>query len=105
MSAIDPEIQYVRSMHTDGHRWKLYEIHKTHVKKTKFFAPAPTSRINSEDHVKFGNDPRFFDDHEHMLSVIGLIRFAMGISENIVMGSDSYEVEELPASLDPTRTI
>jgi hypothetical protein len=40
-----------------------------------------------------------------MLSVIGLIRFAMGISENIVMGSDSYEVEELPAHLDVTRTI
>ena len=92
-------------MHTDGHRWKLYEIHRTHVKKTKFFTPSPSSRINSEDHVKFTNDPRFFDDHEHMLSVIGLIRFAMGISENIVMGSDSYEVEELPASLDPTRTI
>ena len=105
MSAIDPEIQYVRSLHTDGHRWKLYEIHKTHVKKTKFFAPEPSSRINSEKSVQFSNQPRFFDDYEHMLSVIGLIRFAMGISENIVMGNDSYEVEELPASLDPTRTI
>jgi hypothetical protein len=31
-----------------------------------------------------------------MLSVIGLIRYAMGISENIVMANDSYEVEELP---------
>ena len=40
-----------------------------------------------------------------MLSVIGMIRFAMGITENIVMKSDSYEVEELPAHLDPTRTI
>ena len=40
-----------------------------------------------------------------MLSVIGLIRYAMGISENIVMKSDSYSVEELPISLDPTRTI
>ena len=38
-----------------------------------------------------------------MLSVIGLIRYSMGISENIVMKSDSYEVEEL--SIDPTRTI
>jgi hypothetical protein len=30
-----------------------------------------------------------------MLSVVGLIRFAMGITENIVMKSDAYEVEEL----------
>ena len=37
-------------------------------------------------------EPRFFDDNEHMLSIIGLIRYAMGIRENIVMKSDSYEV-------------
>ena len=96
MSAIDPTIQYARCLHTDGHRWKLYEIHRTHVKKTKFFEPHPTSRINNEKIVRLTRQPRFYDDYEHMLSVIGLIRFAMGISENIVMKSDSYEVEELP---------
>ena len=51
--------------------------------------------------MKNTKTPRFFDDYEHMLSVIGLIRFAMGIRENIVMKSDSYEVEELPSILDP----
>lgn len=40
-----------------------------------------------------------------MLSVIGLIRYAMGITENIVMKSDSYEVEELPLELDVSRSI
>ena len=35
--------------------------------------------------------------------MIGLLRFAMGISENIVAKSEVYEVEEL--SIDPTRTI
>ena len=40
-----------------------------------------------------------------MLSVIGLIRFAMGISENIVMANDAYEVEELPKQRDHERTI
>jgi len=35
--------------------------------------------------------------------VIGMLRFAMGISENIVEKSEVYEVEEL--SIDPTRTI
>ena len=103
MSAIDPSIQYARCLHTDGHRWKLYEIHKTHVKKTKFFEPSPRSRLSNEKLVKFSKVPRFFDDYEHMLSVIGLIRYSMGISENIVMKSDSYEVEELQS--DPTRTI
>lgn len=107
MNAIDPTIQYARCLHTDGHRWKLYEVHKTHVKKTKFFSPDPKSRISdaSLNSVKFSRDARFFDDYEHMLSVIGMIRFAMGIKVNIVLSNQSYEVEELPKELDPTRTI
>jgi hypothetical protein len=103
MSAIDPSIQYARCLHTDGHKWKLYEVHRTHVKKTKFFSPDPVSRLHNEKLLKYSREPRFFDDYEHMLSVIGMIRYGMGISENIVMKSDSYEVEEL--SIDPTRTI
>jgi hypothetical protein len=35
-----------------------------------------------------------------MLSVIGMLRYAMGISENIVMKHEAYEVEELPADKD-----
>jgi hypothetical protein len=94
-------------VHTDGHRWKLYEIHRTHVKKSKFFTPNPDSRINNKflKSVKATRDPRFFDDYEHMLAVIGMLRFAMGIKDNIVMSNQSYEVEELPIALDPTRTI
>lgn len=53
----------------------------------------------------FTNEARFFDDYEHMLSVIGMLRFAMGISENIVQSSEVYEVEELPVEKDPERTI
>ena len=107
MSAIDPTITYTRCLHTDGHRWKLYEIHKTHIKKTKFFTPSPAKRLNdpSQDYVMVSRDARFFDDYDHMLSVIGLIRFAMGIKENIVFGNESYEVEELPMELDQVRTI
>jgi hypothetical protein len=107
MSAIDPTIQYARCIHTDGHRWKLYEIHRTHVKKTKFYCPSPDSRLNNPSLklVKVTRDPRFFDDYDHMLSVVGMLRFAMGIRENIVMSSESYEVEELPMALDPERTI
>lgn len=105
MSAIDPTIQYVRCLHTDGHRWKLYEVHRTHLKKTKFFEPKPESRMATQRLSRNTTQPRFFDDYDHMLSVIGLIRFAMGIRENIVLKSDSYEVQELPRGLDPTRTI
>lgn len=67
----------------------MYEIHRTHVKKTKFFEPHPSSITGMSINRRV---PRFFDDHDHMLSVIGMIRFAMGISENIVMKSDSYQV-------------
>ena len=49
----------------------------------------------------FTEEARFFDDYEHMLSVIGMLRFAMGIPENIVQASEVYEIEELPLEKDP----
>ena len=55
--------------------------------------------------VMFTEEARFFDDHEHMLSVVGMLRFAMGIQENIVPASEVYEIEELPMEKDPQRTI
>lgn len=44
MSDIDPQIEYARVIHTDGHNWKLYEVHRSHVKKTKFFKPKKALR-------------------------------------------------------------
>ena len=92
MNSIDPSIQYVRCLHTDGHRWKLYEVHRTHMKKTKFFEPRSQVRLATQRLSKNTIQARFFDDHDHMLSVVGMIRYAMGIRENIVLKSDSYEV-------------
>lgn len=89
MSDVDPTIEYARVFHTDGHCWKLYEVHRSHVKKTKFFQPRML-RHNSNRVSLHTNTPRFFDDYEHMLSVIGLIRFGMGISENIIQYSEVY---------------
>ena len=105
MSDIDPQIQYARVIHTNGHHWKLYEIHRSHVKKTKFFRPRTQLRASSNKRVMFTAEARFFDDYEHMLSVIGMLRFAMGIQENIVQSSEVYEIEELPIERDPQRTI
>ena len=53
----------------------------------------------------FTDTARFFDDYDHMLSVIGMLRFAMGIPQNIVQASEVYEIEELPIEKDPERTI
>jgi hypothetical protein len=101
MSDVDPTIEYARVFHTDGHCWKLYEVHRSHIKKTKFFQP---KMLRSQHKISLHtNTPRFFDDYDHMLSVIGLIRFGMGISENIPEKSEVYQVEELKQ--DPTRTI
>jgi len=105
MSDIDPSIEYCRVIHTDGHNWKLYEVHRSHIKKTKFFKPRPKMRENANDKVFFTSTPRFTDDYEHMLSVVGLLRFAMGIPDSIIEKSELYEVEELPKALDPQRTI
>ena len=71
------------------------------MKKTKFFKPRANLRRASNKKVMFTNQARFFDDYEHMLSVIGLLRFAMGISENIVQASEVYEIEELSPEKDP----
>jgi len=102
MSDVDPNIEYARVIHTDGHCWKLYEVHRSHVKKTKFFEPRAI-RQNNNKRVLHTTAPRFMDDYEHMLSVIGMLRFAMGIPENIVEKSEVYDVEEL--AVDPRRTI
>ncbi len=102
MSDVDPTIEYARVIHTDGHCWKLYEVHRSHVKKTKFFEPR-NIRHNNNKISLHTSCARFFDDYEHMLSVIGLIRFAMGIQENIVEKNEVYEIEELQP--DPQRTI
>lgn len=40
--------------------------------------------------VPHTDTPRFFDDYEHMLSVIGMLRFAMGIPDNIVQSHEMY---------------
>ena len=101
MNEKDPSIEYARVIQTDGHNWKLYEVHLSHVKKTKFFKPRPNLRAANNSKVMFTNQARFFDDYEHMLSVVGLLRFAMGIEENIVPASEVYEIEELPAERDP----
>ena len=66
MNDVDPSIEYVRLIHTDGHRWKLYEVHRSHVKKTKFFEPRPSMRQNNNKLVRFTTQPRFFDDYEHI---------------------------------------
>ena len=65
------------------------------------FHPRDNIRQSSQRVVQHTETPRFFDDYDHMLSVIGLIRFAMGIPENIVESNELYEVEELPKALDP----
>ena len=105
MNSIDPTIEYARVIQTDGHCWKLYEVHRSHVKKTKFFRPRSSLRRAQSGKVMFTDQARFFDDYEHMLSVIGMLRFAMGISENIVQASEVYEIEELSPEKDPQRTI
>ena len=83
----------------------MYEVHRSHVKKTKFFKPRKQLRKANNRQVLFTDEARFFDDYDHMLSVIGMLRFAMGIPENIVQASEMYEIEELPIEKDPQRTI
>ena len=53
----------------------------------------------------YTDEARFFDDYDHMLSVIGMLRFAMGIPDSILESHEMYEVEELALEKDPERTI
>ena len=53
--------------------------------KTKFFQP----KQHFTDYNAGFTGPRFFDDYDHMLSIIGLIRYAMWI--NVVENSELIE--------------
>lgn len=67
-------------------------MHENYLKKTNFYSPRDSLREHGEKVVQFAKRARFFDDFDHMLSVIGLLRFAMGIPENIIEKSEYYEV-------------
>lgn len=68
----DADLQFIRLLHTNGHKWKLYEVHEQYVKKTKFFNPSV---------IGVRKDPtklvKFFDDYNHIQTILGLIRFAL----------------------------
>jgi len=68
----DPDMQFIRLFHTNGHKWCLYEVHEQYVKKTKFFTPSS---------IGVRKDPnkllKFYDDYNHMQTILGLIRFAL----------------------------
>ena len=69
-----PEYNFVRGFHTNGHDWKLFEVHNTNVKKTKFFKPSYQVKANTE---KCYFRPYIYDDINYIKTIIGLIRFAM----------------------------
>lgn len=81
------DIEFVRAFHTNGHEWCLYEIHENYVKRTSFFKPKMVS-------VPINYTPKFYDDYSHIQAVIGLIRFAMNIEDNIVLRSSTYKLDE-----------
>ena len=90
MHNVDKDLKFWRALYTNGHQWRLFEIHDNFVKKTAFFTPR-------KEFVRYDEGwftPRFFDDYEHMLSIIGLIRFALCIRENIVEHAENIELLE-----------
>lgn len=76
---ISPEYSYVRGFHTNGSDWKLFEVHERIIKKTDFFQPTKKSSTS-----KRGFRPYIFEDINHIMSVIGLIRFALSKFINII---------------------
>ena len=67
---------FSRVLMTNGHMWRLLEMHSKHVKKSKFLTPhslnGPFARTVYKDQPIL-----FFEDYTHMKGVIGLIRFAL----------------------------
>ena len=91
MHVVDPDYTYCRGFYTNGHKWKLYEVHdKVMVKKTDWFEPRRETARKDMGLTQ----PRFFDDHEHMLSVIGLLRYALQIRENMIDSEGIMQVLE-----------
>ena len=69
-SLIDPSIDHVRGLFTNGHDWALFEVHKEYVKRTNFFRPSHRGKNKLYT-------PKFFDDYDHIKCVIGLIRYSL----------------------------
>ncbi len=80
---------YVRGFITNGSEWKLLEIKETLVKKTMILKPF-------DDKVKLikGFKPTIIDDLKLMDKIIGLIRFALNIEDNIILRSASYKLSD-----------
>ena len=68
----DPDLQFVRLFHTNGHKWCLYEVHEQYVKRTKFFIPSVVGERRDKSKLI-----KFFDDFNHIQNILGLIRFAL----------------------------
>jgi hypothetical protein len=61
---------FIKAIQTNGHEWSLLEIHEHHVKRTNIFKPSMYK-------IPKGYTPKFFDDYNHIRTIIGLIRYAL----------------------------
>ncbi len=83
----DHPSHFSRVLITNGHMWRLLELHANHVKKSKFLMPSqlsgPLCRYKEKSMPIL-----FYEDYEHMLGVVGLIRFALQLEESMVARQD-----------------
>ena len=76
---------YIRGFITNGSEWKLYEVHDSLVKKTIILKPNTSKLID-------GFKPTIADEMSLLDNVIGLIRFALNIEENVILRSSTYKL-------------
>ena len=77
---------YVRSIQTNGVAWRFFEVHSTTVKKTQLFSIEDTTSGNL---VK-----RTLANKAFLKKVIGMIRYSIGIEENIPQATSGNEIKK-----------
>ena len=87
-------VSSARVIVTNGSLWQLWEVNRLYIKKTRFFVPEQMRSVLNLD-VSLGsyNGHELLFDEKHLRTVVSLIRFAMNIEENVVIG-DAIRLEE-----------
>ena len=86
------EVRYVRAIQTNGLAWRFFEVQNSTIKKTQLFC--------GEKSEGEGLVQRTLEDKELWKRVIGMIRYSIGIKENIPEVSSGSEIKRIEEGID-----
>ncbi len=87
---------YVRAIQTNGLAWRFFEVHESYVKKTTLFYSMRLSENNVMDTKKLVENT--LGDLKHWRAIVGMVRYTLGIAENVPAVTSIGEVKRIEGS-------